>query len=211
MISQGDKRKSRLAARFSATMSLLTLVSLAGLHILSPEFDPSWRVVIGDYGGVLSLMFLVWALSSWGLVVAIRSQVKTLGGRIGLVILVISGMGEALAGAFDVTWPILHGLAGLLGVPTLPIAATLISLSLGRSPEWVPARRWLIWEAGLTWASLALMAVAMLTLKGGIAGVRVPIGWPNRLLVAVYVIWTMTVAWRASLLRSEPCADAPIP
>jgi hypothetical protein len=38
------------------------------------------------------------------------------------------------------------------------------------------------------------MTLAMLRLKGGIAGVRVPIGWPNRLLVAVYVLWTMTVA-----------------
>jgi hypothetical protein len=193
------------AVYFSLTMAVGTLVSLGSLHILSPEFDPSYRVVseyaLGHYAWVLSLMFLTWALSSWALVFAIRSQVKTFGGRIGLLFLLTAGVGEALASVFDVTWPVLHGLAGLLGVPPLPIAAMLISASLARNPEWASAKKWLYVTANLTWMSFALLAAAMLTLRGSIAGVRVPIGWPNRLLVAIYSLWPMSVAWQALQLR----------
>ena len=195
------------AAWISLTMSAGALASLASLHILSPEFDPSRRVVseyaLGGYGWVLSLMFIAWALSSWALVFAIHSQVRTMGGRIGLVFLLTAGAGEALAAAFDVTWPGLHGLAGLLGVPTLPIAAMLISVSLGRTPPWAPARRWLLCTANLTGMSLALMAAAMFTLRRSIAGIQVPIGWPNRLLVAIYALWVMGVAWQAIRLRRK--------
>jgi hypothetical protein len=39
-----------------------TLILLAALHVLSPEFSPSWRVIseyaLGHYAWVLSLMFL---------------------------------------------------------------------------------------------------------------------------------------------------------
>jgi hypothetical protein len=122
-------------------------------------------------------------------------------GRIGLMFLLIAGAGEALAAAFDVTWPRLHGLAGLMGVPTLPIAAMLISASLGRTPPWAPARRWLLYTANFTWMILALMAAAMFTLRGSIGGIQVPIGWPNRLLVAIYALWVMSVAWKAIRLR----------
>jgi hypothetical protein len=108
-----------------------------------------------------------------------------------------------LAAPFDVRWPVLHGLAGLLGVPILPIAAILISFSLGREPAWAPARKWLLGAAILTWISLALMVAAMCTLRGSSASVQVPIGWPNRLLVAIYVLWTMSVAWQAIRLRRE--------
>jgi hypothetical protein len=193
------------AAGFSLTMAAATLVLLGSLHILSPEFDPSHRVVseyaLGRYRWVLSLMFLTWALGSWALVFAILSQVNTLGGRIGLLFLLISGAGEALGAAFDVTWPVLHGIAGLLGVPTLPIAAMLISFSLGRNPQCASAKKWLYLTANLTWISFALLLAAMLTLTRSIGGVEVSIGWPNRLLVATYTLWLMCVAWQALRLR----------
>jgi hypothetical protein len=82
---------SRPAVVAALALSAGVLVTLASLHLLSPEFDPSWRVVseyaLGDYGWVLSIMFLSWAFGSWALVFAIRSQVGTWGGKIGLVCL----------------------------------------------------------------------------------------------------------------------------
>jgi hypothetical protein len=193
------------AVYFSLAMAVGTLLLLGSLHILSPEFDPSYRVVseyaLGRYAWVLSLMFVTWALSSWALAFAIRSQVKTFGGRIGLLLLATTGVGEALASVFDVSWPVLHGLAGLLGVPPLPIAALLISISLGRNAEWASAKKRLYVTANLTWMSFALLVAAMLTLRGSIGGVRVPIAWPNRLLVAIYTLWPICVAWQALRLR----------
>jgi len=207
-ISSVDSMKISIsAARLSLAASLAALVSLAGLHILSPEFDPSRRVVseyaFGHYGWVLSLMFFTWGLSSWTLAFAIRSQARTLGGKIGLVFLVAAGIGEAMASVFDVRRPELHGLAGAIGVPSLPIAAILISVSLGRMQAWSSRKTVLLWTANLTWMSLALMIAGMLTLTHKIGGLRVPIGWPNRLLIAIYSAWVMIVAWQAIRLKGE--------
>jgi hypothetical protein len=203
------------AARLAIAASVTAIVCLAGLHLLSPEFDPSWRVVseyaLGRHGWALSLMFLAWAVSSWSLAFAIRSQVQTIGGRIGLVFLVLAGIGEALAAVFDLRHPAGHGLAGALGVPTLPVAATLIGVSLGRTRAWSPARTALLGTAGLTWLSLALMVAAMVSLKGSVAGVQVPIGWPNRLLVVVYCTWVIVVAWLAIRLRDQATVTTGVP
>lgn len=204
------------AALLGIGAAAAVLLLLAGLHGLSPEFDPSWRMVseyaTGRYGWVLSLMFVCWALSSWALAFAIWPQIKTIAGRIGLAFLIAAGVGEAMAAVFDITHP-LHSLAALIGIPSLAIAAMLISLNLGRAKVWFPARKLLLWTANLTWVSLALMAVSfailiftytraggdmsagvIITLPPGVIAV---VGWANRLLVLVYCVWVMTVAWQA--------------
>lgn len=42
-----------------------TILLLAALHVLSPEYDPRWRMLSeyanGHYGWVLSLLFVCWA------------------------------------------------------------------------------------------------------------------------------------------------------
>ena len=86
-------------AQISLVASLASLVFLMALHILSPEFDPSSRMVseyaLGTYGWVLSLMFLAWALSCVALFFAITSHVGTIGGKIGLGFLLTSALGMA--------------------------------------------------------------------------------------------------------------------
>lgn len=125
------------AAWLAAILTSATILLLASLHGLSPEFDPSWRMVseyaFGHYGWVLSLMFLSWGMSSWALAVAIWSQVQTKSGKVGLWFLVVAGIGEAMASVFDVTHDTGHGIAGLLGVGGFPVAALLLSVSLGRA------------------------------------------------------------------------------
>jgi hypothetical protein len=51
-------------------------------------------------------------------------------GKVGLWFLVIAGIGEAMASIFDVTR---ETGAGLLGVGGFPVAALLLSASLGRA------------------------------------------------------------------------------
>jgi hypothetical protein len=201
-----------LAARLSLTASIAALVSLTVLHVLSPEFDPLWRVVseyaLGNHGWALSLMFLAWAISSWSLAFAVRSQVKTIGGRIGLVFLVAAGAGESMASVFDLRQPAPHNLAAALAIPSLPVAAMLISASLSRTRVWLPAKRALLWAATLTWFSLALMVAAMFSLRSKAGGLRIPIGWPNRLLVVAYCTWAIVVAWLAIRFRGQATATA---
>jgi hypothetical protein len=200
---------SQTAARVSLAAAATSLVVLAALHVISPEFDPSWRMVseyaLGDYGWVLGLMFLSLAASCVSLSFAIKSQIRTVGGKIGLGFLLAAAAGLAMAAMFDVKHD-LHGLAAMIGIPSFPIAAMLISVSLVRNRAWSSARRLLLWIANLTWISLVLMIVALaigLSRSGGEFGPEVLIGWPNRFLIVTYCVWLMGVASGALQLRRQ--------
>jgi Protein of unknown function (DUF998) len=194
------------AARLSFAAAATSLVLLAVLHVISPELDPSWRMVseyaLGDYGWVLALMFLSMAVSCVALFFAIKSQVWTIGGKIGLGFLLAAAVGLAMGAMFD--WKHnLHGLAALIGVPSLPIAAMLISVSLVRSQAWSSARPLFLWTANFTWMSLVLLFATVfigLSQSGGQFGPDVPVGWPNRLWMLANGGWLMAVAWRAAQL-----------
>ena len=137
------------AARLTFAGAVTFLVLLSALHLIKPELDPSWRMVseyeIGRYGWMMMLAFLSLAFSCTTLFVAIRSQIRTIGGKIGLAFLLVSALGMTIAAIFT-TDPItasqdeltthgnLHGLGALLGIPGFLLAATLISLSLVRNP-----------------------------------------------------------------------------
>lgn len=191
----------QVAGRISFAAAAASLVLLAALHVLSPELDPSWRMVseyaLGNFGWVLALMFLAWALSCVALFFAIKSQVRTIGGKIGLGFLLAAAVGMSMAAMFDVNHN-LHGLAAMIGIPSLPIAAILISLSLVRNPSWTPVRRSLLWTAILTWVSLVLMNVAVFTgfSPTGEISPDAWVGWANRFLVIAYDVWLMVVARR---------------
>src|SRR5690348_14127337 len=85
-------RISVVAAWVAIAAAGAVLLLLAGLHVLSPEFDPSFNVVSeyanGRYRRVLSLMFVAWAVSSWALAITLWSQLNGVGGKIALGFLI---------------------------------------------------------------------------------------------------------------------------
>lgn len=198
----------------------LTLVLLASLHFISPELDPSWRMVseyaLGNLPWLLSAFFLCWAISSWALAAAIAPLASSKVARAGVTLLILSGIGEALAAYFDISYSTMHGVAALLGIPTLPIAALLISYSRAlREPE---GRKAVRLTAHLTWIAFFLMAAAMavfmssyqqaggdLTAAGPPAslpeGTIALNGWANRLLVLSNCAWL--IACSSYLLSSR--------
>ena len=213
---------SSTGALLAIGMSIAVLVLLVSLHFLSPEFDPAWRMVSeyanGQYAWVLSLMFLFWGVGSWALAYALQFQVQTTAGKIGLLFLVAAGVGEAMAAVFDINHS-LHGLSAMIGIPSLAIAAMLISTSLVRAPTWSGGKKALLWTANLTWVSIVLLAItfgimiatftqsgadmpansqAVTALPEGVIGL---VGWANRFLIVVYCAWVMTVAWQAIRVR----------
>lgn len=210
---------SQTAARLSFAAAAAYLVLLAALHFIKPELDPSWRVIseyaLGDYGWMMALAFLSLAVSCVGLFVAIRSQTRTIGGKIGLAFLLAAAAGLIIAAIFP-TDPItasrdeltthgnLHGLGAALGTG-FPIAATLIGLSLARNQAWSTARRSLFWAAGLAWVGFLAFALSMVVLfpDDGTFGPDMPIGWPNRFMIVAYSVWLMVVAWRALRLSGH--------
>jgi hypothetical protein len=160
---------SRKAAVTSLAAAALFLGLLAFLQVIKPEFDPSWRFVseyaIGDYGWIMTMAFIFLGISCASLVMAIRSHVNTTGGKIGLILLLVVAASLVAAGVF-VADPItatsdqltmhgtLHGVAAMIGIPGLPIAAVLISRGLVRNQSWFSAKRTLLWTAHLTWISI---------------------------------------------------------
>jgi len=212
------------AARLSIAAAAAVLLLLVSLHVLSPEFDPAFRMVseyaLGHYGWVLSLMFLAWGMSSWALVVAIWSQVKTKAGKVGLWFLVIAGLGEAMASVFDVTHDLGHSIAGVLGLGGFPIAAVLLSVSLGRLHAWRGAKSLLLRIANLSWISvvllgttLVMMTVQFAQVNGGQlpqhaptqlpAGVLGLDGWADRLFILSNCLWLLVAAWQALKLADH--------
>ena len=193
----------------------LSLACLLLLHFTSPEFAPSWRMVseyaLGNHQWLLTLFFLFWGLSSVCLAILLWPLVSTKAGKAGVILVFISGIGEMMASVFDVAHP-LHGLAGLLGVPTLPVGALLVSYHLKSKERWSPYKRSLVRSAHLTWISLVVMIVAMIVMMMGFqqAGIEfkegaeppksVPpnviavAGYANRIFIIVYIVWLIYVS-----------------
>ena len=203
-------------------MSILVLVLLISLHILSPEFNPAWRMVSeyanGKYPMILSARFFLWGAASWALAYTLWPHLQTTAGKIGLLFLVVAGIGEAMAAIFDINHK-LHSLSAMIGIPGLSIAAMLISVALIRTEPWSIARNSLLWTANLTWVSILLMGIAFAVMMVTYAqaggdmsasaevvttlpeGVIALVGWANRFLIVVYCAWVMTVAWYAIKLN----------
>jgi Protein of unknown function (DUF998) len=205
---------SRTAALLSLAGAATFVVLLAALHFIKPELDPSWHFIseyaIGEYGWIMVLAFLSLALSYVSLFVAIRSQLRTIAGRIGLAFLLVSAFGLTIAAVFT-TDPItvsedalttegtLHNVGGTLGM-AMPFAAALIGWKLARNPAWSSAKRPLLWATGLALVAFVVSFVSlgvMVSQSGGKFGSDVLVGWPNRFEVLAYSVWLMTVAWYA--------------
>jgi hypothetical protein len=207
------------AATIAIGATLVSLATLLLLHVMSPEFAPSWRMVSeyanGRYPWLLTLMFIGWAVTSFALIAALWPLSTTTLGRVGLVFLALAGVGQTMGALFDINHK-LHGPAAMIGIPSLCIAAVLVTMALSRRAD-VAAPP--VWSAHLPWISFALMlgALAMFVsalksagmdmtaqatplsqLPEGVSGY---VGWANRLLFASTYLWAALAA--LSVLRAR--------
>jgi hypothetical protein len=211
---------SRTAAQLAFARAFTFVVLLAALHFIERELDPSWHFIseyaIGDYSRMMEVAFLSLALSYVSLFVAIRSQLRTIVGRIGLALLLVSALGLTIA-AFFTTDPIavsedalttegtLHNLGGTLSM-AMPFAAGLIGWRLARIPAWSSSKGPLLWATGLALVAfvVSFMSIGvMVSQSGGKVGPEVLVGWPNRIEVIAYSVWLMMVAWQAIRVREH--------
>jgi len=208
---------TQLAGRLAAALSLLSLVLVILLHFLEPEYEPTWRLLseyaVGAYGWLMGVAFFALGLACLSLAVALRREARRISVTLGLVFLVTAGIGLGMA-AFYAIDPItidpsqatdtgrMHALAAMIGIPSMPLSALLLSIGLGRQPGWPGARAALFWIAILTLASLVAMFVVIGTLlpaNGGF-GPAVIVGLPNRLLMLSYYLWIIAAGWHAAKL-----------
>jgi hypothetical protein len=191
---------------------VLSLLSLLILHFASPEFQPSWRMVseyaLGKHHWLITSFFVFWCLSSLSLSFLLWPNVSGVWTTLGVLLLMLSGMGELMGGLFDVKHP-LHGLSFMLGVPSLPIAALLIGYHLINKEA---GNTTILLASHAPWISLILMAIAMIVMMSGFKNAGIPMGpeatppdhvpdgvialagYANRLLIISYIGWLLVIA-----------------
>lgn len=193
----------------------LALVALLALHIVSPEFMPSWRMIseyaLGKFKWLITSYFLLWGTASFFLSWYLWNEVTTVWARIGVCLLLVSAVGEWMGGLFDVKHK-LHGLAFALGVPAVPVAALLISNNLVSIEPWNTTPFLILFISHATWFSVVVMGVSMGVMMAGFKKAGIPMdptsappervpegvialaGYANRLLVLCYVGWLLMIS-----------------
>lgn len=200
-------------ARFadvSIASSVAFIVLLGALHILRPDLDPSWHFIsdyeVGAWGWVMRIAFLSLAASCFGVLVVLLPHARGIVGRLGLLLLLVSGGGIALAGLFaPSTTNTLHETGALLD--QLPLAALLITFGLWRNSEWRSARRTLGWSLLVLWAGMAVFIWAMSVMKPSKDEPPSPdvlIGWPSRIFILTHCAWLIPIAWCSRRLAAVP-------
>src|SRR5262249_55237078 len=119
---------------------------------------------------------------------------------------IVAGIGALMGGLFDINhrW---HGVAFGIGVPSLTIAALVVTPVLRRASAPVP-----LWPLHLSWISVVAMAIALLLFTRALTAAGVPVGpqaplirelppgvtawhgWTNRLVFAASYLWLVTTA-----------------
>jgi len=201
------------SARMTVVLAAVFLSLLFLLHFLEPEFDPSWRMIseyaLGRYGWMMSLAFFCWGGSVLALLIALWLTLQGVSGLIArgwlmLIVAALFGAGIFKTNPITDTTTVstantLHTLCGAIVILTFPIVASLISGTLSRNPTWAQARGQLLWTTLLVWfGQLAFFGSIIISNainpSAGRLGPEVYLGWPNRFMVVVYVIWLVTVA-----------------
>lgn len=207
------------AAHVAIGATIVSGAALLLLHTVSPEFAPSWRMVSeyanGRFPWLLTIVFAGWAVSSLALVAALWPLSASTLGKAGLLFLALAGIGQTMAALFDINHR-LHGPAAIIGIPSLCLAAVLVTSALSRRAgiDAPPA-----WSAHLPWISFAVMigAVALFFSSLRAAGVEMSadaspltelpagvsgyVGWANRLLFAATYLWVVFAS--LSVLRAD--------
>jgi hypothetical membrane protein len=204
-----------MLATLTMASGILSLLALLLLHFVSPEYKPSWRMVseyaLGKHKWLLTSFFMLWGLSSLMLSVLLWGEVTSIWAKVGVVLLFISGIGAIMGGLFDVKHKH-HGLAFLLGVPSLPIAALLIGYHIIQLESWKSDASTILMASHGAWISFVLMGMAMGVMMSGFKKAGIPMGpdipppemlpdgviawagYTNRLLVFCYIFWSLVVA-----------------
>ncbi len=203
----------------TGAMSLLCLLLL---HFLSPEYDPSWRMIseyaMGKYKAFLTAFFVLSAVCTSMLPFLLWNETTGLWSKVGLVLVFLSGVGALMGGLFDLKHP-LHGAAFALGVPTIMVGALLVTYHLVNRSDWAQYSTGTLVAAHAIWISLVLMGVSMAVMMNGFKQAGVPMGpgatppdtvptgvvavagYFNRLLVICNTAWIMAMAYVYLILR----------
>jgi hypothetical protein len=199
-----------------------SLLCLLLLHFLSPEYDPSWRMIseyaLGKYKAFITAFFILSGLCTMMLPLLLWNETSGVWPKIGLVLIFLSGVGSLMGGLFDLKHP-LHGTAFALGVPTIAVGALLVTYHLVKRNDWSQYSTVTITSAHSIWISIVLMGIFMAVMMNGFKNAGMPMGpdatppdrvpngviaiagWLNRLVVICNIMWVMLMGWVWMVLK----------
>ena len=177
----------------------ITAGLIAILHVLEPEYDPSWRMIseysLWRYGWVNRLAFVTMAISPAATCVALWP----FGGAwsIGLAAVALGALGAAFIDADPImtaraqATPVgrTHTVLGAVCLAGFPPAALVAGVGVAAALGWTLAIASVVPFAGLTWF---LIAAAPAHGEGGSPEIR--IGWPDRFCLLAYLSWVVLAA-----------------
>jgi hypothetical protein len=208
-----------IPARISSWSAGVFLFILFWLHFIQSETDPSWNFIseyqVGPMGWLMSAAFFMLSTSCLFLMIALWKYLKSIGGIIGLFLLLMSATGMMIA-AFNPTDPIntpldkvtfqgeLHQMGAMLD--QIPFAAILISIVLIRKHAFWKANKssliavTLLVSAGLI---LFIVSLSMYMPADRIFGPHVPVGWQNRFMIVSQGVWIMVMAYLTNKANAQ--------
>jgi hypothetical protein len=188
------------ANRRIATISQWIVLSCVGyyvsagiaLHFLEPEYDPRFRFMSeyawGEYGWLMTTTFFVLGLALVTVAFGLRRfHQSSLSARIGFGLLVVGALGVSLAGVFREF--ILHSVGSAIGLPSIVMAALILSWGFRRVKGWRPIHR-------VTLLIAMGMFAALLSI---IVDVGMP-GLQQRVFLGLVLLWLSVVVHQFVLL-----------
>jgi hypothetical protein len=192
------------------------IILLVLLHFLKSEVDPSWQPIseyaLGNWGWLMNIAFLFLGISMLFLGSTVYNKIKSVGGRIGGILLILASVGNFLAVFFNTdpagTLPeemttsgkIHSGSAGLLG---LMILATIVVLwQFYKQSELRQYRTHMLIMTIIVWVFELVMISSMgmyLSQTNGLISPDTPIGWQGRMVIIACAAWLIICAKRIEL------------
>jgi hypothetical protein len=198
---------TRSLSYVSLIATVLFVLALLSLHFLSPDYDPMKFGIsfyaLTRYGFLIGLALSIIGVSGIALACAMWSTIKSIAGRVGLLLMIAWGLLSILAGLYPLDAPganatqsgTIHNLAGL---NFLLVTPALLLIELSQSPDSDAGRRrtityWLAWL-------LLLSSVLLFTFNGPLASMEIG-GVFQRLYWLVLVAWLVIKA--VQIIRDE--------
>ena len=177
----------------------ITVGLIAILHVIEPQFDPSWRMIseysLGRRGWVMRLAFVAMAVG----LAATSVALWPFGGAwtVGLAAVALGALAAAFIDADPIMTPRAeatrvgraHTVLGGVLLAGFPPAALFAGVGVAHVLGWTLTIASVVPLAGLVWF---LIAAAPAHGQGGSPEIR--IGWPDRFCLLAYLAWVVLAA-----------------
>jgi hypothetical membrane protein len=193
---KGSARKATISRRIVFVCAAYFVVVVTSLHFLEPEFDPRFRFmseyVWGAYGWLMTTTFFVLGLAAFVVAAGLRDvHQSSRSARLGFGLLAVGALFVCLAGVFKDFLP--HLVASVVAIPSIVMAALLLSWSFRQAAEWRAIH-----------GTTLLIALGMLA---AFLAAHTHFGMPGllqRAFLLLFLLWLCVVAHRLVRVTARP-------